>query len=70
MLLTEIYDSPVPGFQDSENDNSVTKLSDVRKTKLTLVQINALRQMNDVRRFEEEKRLGDIQLQYAPKQSM
>jgi hypothetical protein len=69
MLLTEIYDSPAQGYTDSSQDNSVTKLSDVRKTRLTLAQLNSLRQMNDVRKFEEEQRLTDIQRQYAPKQS-
>jgi hypothetical protein len=66
MLLTEIYDAAIPGFTDQSQDNSVTKLSDVRKSRLTLAQINALRQMNDVRKFEEEQRLGDIQRQFAP----
>jgi len=66
MLLTEIYDTPKPGFSDPSKDNSVAKLHDVRKTRLTLTQINALRQMNDVRKHEEELRLSDIQQQFAP----
>lgn len=71
MLLTEIYDNSKPGYEDSSRDNSVFKIRDVRKTRLTLTQINALRQMNDVRKFEEEQRLTDIQRQFAPpKQTM
>lgn len=66
MLLTEIYENSKPGYEDPSHDNSVFKLSDVRKTRLTLTQINALRQMNDVRKFEEEQRLTDIQRQFAP----
>lgn len=68
MLLTEIYGHNVPGYNDdTEKDNSVPSLKDVRKTRLTLAQINALRRMNDVRQFEEEKRLTDIQRQFGAK---
>jgi hypothetical protein len=67
MLLNEIYDTPKQGYTDSSQDQSVTKLSDVRKTRLTLAQLNSLRQMNDVRKFEEEQRLTDIQRQFAHK---
>jgi hypothetical protein len=67
MLLTEIYDTPKQGYTDSSQDQSVVKLSDVRKTRLTLAQLNSLRQMNDVRKFEEEQRLTDIQRQFAHK---
>lgn len=67
MLLTEIYDKPAPGFTEPNADNSVPKISDVRKTRLTLAHINSLRMMNDVRKFEEEHRMGDIRRQYGAK---
>jgi hypothetical protein len=67
MLLTEIYTGAVPGYNEPQQDQSIPKLSDVRKTRLTLSQINSLRLMNDVRRFEEEQRLTDIQRQYGAK---
>ena len=57
----------VPGYNDQQQDQSIPKLNDVRKTRLTLSQINSLRMMNDVRRFEEETRLTDIQRQYGSK---
>jgi hypothetical protein len=65
MLLTEIYDNAAPGYTDPGQDNSIPKLSDVRKTRLTLAQINSLRVMNDVRKFEQEKRVTEIQRQYG-----
>ena len=49
MILIEIYDQNLAGFQDVQDDNSAITLSDLRKTKLTLRQINKLRQMNDTR---------------------
>ena len=48
-------------------DPVVPKLSDVRKTRLTLAHINSLRMMNDVRKFEEEHRMDDIHRQYGAK---
>ena len=67
MLLTEIYTAGAPGYNQPENDQSEPSLKDVRKTRLTLSQINSLRLMNDVRRFEEESRLTDIQRQFGAK---
>ena len=66
MTLNEMYDRPAPGYQDVENDNGQIKLGDLRKTKLTLKQISKMRQMNDVRAFENEQKLKRIQKQYAP----
>jgi hypothetical protein len=67
MILTEIFDTAQPGYTDPEHDNSIPKLSDVRKTRLTLAQINSLRMMNDVRKFEQEQRMGEIQRQFSAK---
>jgi len=66
MLLNEFYDRAVPGYQDVEDDNSQTRIGDLRKTKLTLKQINKLRQMNDVRSYEYKEKLKQIKQQYAP----
>lgn len=67
MLLLEIFKSATPGYQDPQNDNTQIKLSDLRKTRLTLSQIQTLRKMNDVRRVEQTRQLTDIRKQYAPK---
>lgn len=70
MLLNEMFgssqieDKLKSGYIDPKQDQSPMKLSDLRKTKLTLLQINRLRMMNDVRKFEQESRIKDIQKQY------
>jgi len=64
MILNEIFEIASVGFTSTEDDNSIPKLSDVRKTRLRLDQINKLRIMNDVRRLEDEKRLADVSRQY------
>jgi hypothetical protein len=66
MILHEIYQSLPQGYQDLAQDNSQPRLGDLRKTKLTLLQINRLRQLNDVRSIEHTEKLEKIQRQYAP----
>jgi len=66
MILNEIYDRPIPGYQDVNADNGKVKLGDLRKTKLTLKQISKLRQMNDIRAYEQEEKLIKVRKQYAP----
>jgi hypothetical protein len=39
---------------------------DVRKTKLTLKQLNRLRIMNDIRKLEQEKKIEDVKAQFTP----
>ena len=53
------------GYSDEKEDNSVTKLSDVRKTRLSLAQLNKLRILNDIRKLEKEHKVKDIKQQYA-----
>lgn len=65
MNLLEMFDD-LPGYRTEKDDNTPPKLSDVRKTKLTLRQLNRLRIMNDVRRLEHEQKLEQIQSQYKP----
>ena len=66
MILNELYDRSPAAYQDLNQDNSQTRLGDLRKTRLTLRQINKLRQMNDVRNIEYKEKLKDIRKQYAP----
>jgi len=66
MLLLELYQRELPAYQDLSQDNSQPQLGDLRKTKLTLKQINKLRQLNDVRQVEFKERLERVQRQYAP----
>lgn len=66
MTLNEMYDRALPGYQDTAEDLGKISLGDLRKTKLTLKQISKLRQMNDVRTYEQEQKLSKIRKQYAP----
>ena len=66
MLLFEFFHQDPAGYQDVEDDNSQPELGQLRKTKLTLKQINKLRRMNDVRTFEYKEKLKDIKRQYMP----
>lgn len=64
MRLMEMFDDNMTGYRTEKDDNTVMHLNDLRKTKITLRQINRLRIMNDVRKLEHEKDLEQVQNQY------
>jgi hypothetical protein len=67
MLLSEFYSlKSSEGYRTEKDDNSVQKLSDTRKSRLTLAQIKRLRIMTDLRKFEHQKEVGSISKQYRP----
>ena len=66
MILTELYQAVPAAYQDVSQDNTQPSLGDLRKTKLTLRQINKLRRLNDVRAYEFREKLQRVQTQYAP----
>jgi hypothetical protein len=66
MVLNEIYERSPEAYQDLSQDNSQPQLGDLRKTRLTLRQLNKLRKMNDVRAFEYKEKLKLVRKQYAP----
>jgi len=66
MILNEIYQRSPEAYQDLSQDNSQPQLNNLRKTRLTLRQINKLRQMNDVRSYEYKEKLKLVRQQYAP----
>jgi len=67
MFITELYNlKSAEGFRTEKDDDSVQKMSDVRKSRLTLAQIKRLRIMNDLRKFEHQKEIEDIAKQYRP----
>ena len=71
MILNELFNKAVPGYQDLEDDNTQITKDDLRKTRLTLKQINKLRQMNDIRNIEHKEKLKKIQAMYsAPSEDM
>lgn len=66
MILNEFYNKEPEAYQDLEQDNSQLELGDLRKTHLTLRQLNKLRRMNDVRMVEYKEKLKLVRQQYAP----
>jgi len=64
-----LYNKYIDGYTSPEDDNSVLSKDDLRKTKLTLLQINKLRKMNDVRNYEMKLKIDAIQQQYGPQAS-
>jgi hypothetical protein len=69
MQLTDLLESTPEGYRTETDDNTAIKMSDTRKTRLTLDRLNKLRIMNDTRKLEHEKKLETISTQYkAPAQ--
>jgi len=66
MIINEVWEKSPEAYQDLSKDNSQTKLGDLRKTHLTLRQLNKLRKMNDVRAVEYKEKLKLVRQQYAP----
>jgi hypothetical protein len=66
MIFNELFESTRSPYQDLAQDNSQPRLGDLRKTKLTLRQINKLRRMQDVRAYEFKEKIKRVQQQYAP----
>lgn len=65
MLLLELYDPHIPGYQNLDADNSQIKWGESRKSKLTLKQLRKLRKLLDVRNVEHVKNLKKIHDQYG-----
>lgn len=65
MILFEIFSQSPTGYRTEKDDNSVMDIRDARKTRLTLAHLNKLRIMNDVRKYEHEKKVEAVKKQYA-----
>jgi hypothetical protein len=65
MKLVEMFDPPISGYQDVNQDNSKPVWKTSRKTKLTLKQIRKLRKMLDVRNYEKKEHLKKVREQYG-----
>jgi uncharacterized protein YkwD len=66
MIINELFDPAPAGYHDEKADNSVLKMDDSRKTRLTLAHLNQLRKSHDVRKLEHEVKLKSVAKQYAP----
>ena len=69
MNIVDIFETNSEGRRTESEDNTAVTQSDLRKTKLTLAQINKLRVMNDVRRLEHEEKVDSVKKQYSALQS-
>lgn len=65
MILNEFFKKEPEAYQDLAQDNSQPQLGDLRKSRLTLRQLNKLRKMNDVRTYEYKEKLKLIRQQYG-----
>ncbi len=66
MNLQEMFQDTPAEFESPEDDNTILKgLKDMRKSKLTLAQLNKIRVMNDLRTYEKEKDAERVQAQYG-----
>jgi hypothetical protein len=50
---------------DAEQDNTALKLTDTRKTRLTLAHISKLRLMNELRAIENKQKIQKVKIQYG-----
>ena len=66
MIVTELFEPAKLGYETPSLDNTPLKLSDLRKTRLTLADLSRLRMANDVRKVEHEKKLEKVTKQYKP----
>lgn len=66
MILNELYERSPDAYQDIAQDNTQPKLGQLRKTKLTLRQINKLRKLNDIRSYEFKEKLKKVKTMYSP----
>ncbi len=66
MHLFELAEQLPDAYRNEKDDNTVLKLTDLRKTRVTLAHLNRLRIANDVRKVEHEKKLKAISKQYTP----
>lgn len=66
MRLNEVWEKQPSSYQDLGNDNSRTKIHQLRKTRLTFKQIKKLRLMNDIRNAEHKSKLQFVRQMYQP----
>ena len=65
MFLAEMFMDQNSEYQDLSKDQSQMKMTDLRKTRLTLAQINQLRKMNDQRNVERSQQLIKVRKMYG-----
>ena len=66
MFIRDLFENDLGTYRDERKDQSGVRMGELRKTQLTLAQIKRLRMMNDVRKFEAEKKIEKLSKQYKP----
>jgi len=69
MRIQQLFENIEEFYRTPSEDNSSQKLTDVRKTRLTLKQIKKLREMNDIKKYEQELKFRSLNRQYKPSQA-
>lgn len=72
MIISDLFETEsnsiieplAKGYGSDEDDQTVLKLSDLRKTRLTLGQLNKLRILNDVKKLEHEQNITKLSKMY------
>lgn len=65
-MLKDIFESTEDSMYDPEDDQTVYKLTDTRKPKLTLQVLNNLRKYREFKANEEQRRNAVVAVVYAP----
>lgn len=65
-MLNELFESRNDSMYDPEDDQTVYKLTDTRKPKLTLKVLNNLRKYREFKTNEMDKRASVVAIVYAP----
>ena len=64
MKLVELFEPTPTGYRSEKDDETVIHSNDTRKTRLTFDRLHSLRVINDVRKLENEKKIGKLADQY------
>lgn len=65
-MLKDIFESNSDSMYDPEDDQTVYKITDSRKPKLTLQVLNNLRKYREFKANEEQRRNNVVAVVYAP----
>lgn len=52
-------------YRNEEDDNTVIKMGDLRKSRLTFAHLKKLRNMHDARNYEKKTNIKDLKTQFA-----
>ena len=63
---TDVIQQLPDGYATEKDDQSTLLLSSLRKSRLTLGQLNQLRMMNDIRKLEHETKIKSVASMYKP----